>query len=124
MTAKRYIYVFNMDDEALNDEKIKKDLRSLVAPAEAIFLDAQLEAELAELDEEDAAELLAESGHDEPGHDTLARVGFESHGLQTYMTASPKEACEWNIHKGDMVSEADGVIHTDFQRGFIKVEVV
>jgi len=124
MTAKRYIYVFNMDDEALNDDSIKNELRSLVAPAEAIFLDAQLESELAELDEEDAAELLAESGQEEPGLDTLARVGFETLGLQTYLTAGPKEARAWTIHKGDLAPQAAGVIHTDFERGFIRAEVV
>lgn len=123
MTTKRFIYVFNMDDEALHDEDVKQQLRDLVAPAEAIFLDAQLESELAELDEEDAAELLAESGQEEPGLDTLARVGFETLGLQTYLTAGPKEARAWTINKGDTAPEAAGVIHTDFQRGFIKAEV-
>jgi len=124
MTAKRYIYVFNMDDEGLNSESLKEQMRSLVEPSEAIFLDAQLEAELAELDEEDAAELLAESGQEEPGLETLARVGFETLGLQTYLTAGPKEARAWTIYKGDLAPEAAGVIHTDFQRGFIKAEVV
>src|SRR5699024_7968373 len=101
----------------------KQQLRDLVAPAEAIFLDAQLESELAEHDEEDAAEHLAESGQEEPGLDTLARVGFETLGLQTYLTAGPKEARAWTINKGDTAPEAAGVIHTDFQRGFIKAEV-
>ena len=95
-----------------------------VAPAEAIFLDAQFEAELVELDDEDAREMLAESGQDESGLDKLARVGFDTLGLQTYLTAGEKEARAWTIHKGDTAPKAAGVIHTDFEKGFIKAEVV
>ena len=87
-------------------------------------MDAQFEAELVELDEEGAAELLAESGQEESGLDQLARVGFDTLGLQTYLTAGPKESRAWTIHKGDTAPEAAGVIHTDFQKGFIKAEVV
>ena len=100
-------------------------MRDLVAPAEAIFLDAKLESELVELDDEDEArEMLAEMGVDEPGLDVLARVGFDTLGLQTYLTAGPKESRAWTIRKGATAPEAAGVIHTDFQRGFIKAEIV
>ena len=100
-------------------------MRELVAPSEAIFLDAKFEAELVELgDDEEAREMLAEMGVDEPGLDVLARVGFDTLGLQTYLTAGPKETRAWTIRKGATAPEAAGVIHTDFQRGFIKAEIV
>lgn len=124
MTAKPFIYVFNMDSDGMEDEAKQAELRQLVAPAEAIFLDAQFEAELVELDEDEAREMLEDSGQDESGLDKLARVGFDTLGLQTYLTAGPKEARAWTIHKGWTAPEAAGVIHTDFQKGFIKAEVV
>jgi ribosome-binding ATPase len=125
LTAKPYIYVFNCDSDELADEPLKQKMRDLVAPSEAIFLDAKFEAELVELgDEEEAREMLAEMGIDEPGLDVLARVGFDTLGLQTYLTAGPKETRAWTISKGATAPEAAGVIHTDFQRGFIKAEVV
>ncbi len=124
LTSKPYIYVFNCDADELTDEGLKDDMRRLVAPAEAIFLDAKFEAELVELEEDEAREMLAEMGIDEPGLDVLARVGFDTLGLQTYLTAGPKEARAWTIRKGATAPEAAGVIHTDFQRGFIKAEVV
>jgi ribosome-binding ATPase len=125
MTAKPYLYVFNCDADELADEPLKQQMRDLVAPAEAIFLDAKFEAELVELgDEDEAREMLAEMGIDEPGLDVLARVGFNTLGLQTYLTAGPKEARAWTIKRGATAPEAAGVIHTDFQRGFIKAEIV
>jgi GTP-binding protein YchF len=125
LTAKPYIYVFNCDADELADEQLKQRMRDLVAPAEAIFLDAKFEAELVELDdEEEAREMLHEMGVDEPGLDVLARVGFETLGLQTFLTAGPKEARAWTIRKGATAPEAAGVIHTDFQKGFIKAEIV
>lgn len=124
LTTKPFIYVFNVDAEELGDQELRARLAKLVAPAEAIFLDAQFESELAELDAEDAAELLAESGQAESGLDQLARVGFATLGLQTYLTAGPKESRAWTIPVGATAPEAAGVIHTDFQRGFIKAEVV
>ena len=125
LTAKPYIYVFNCDSDELADESLKEKMRDLVAPSEAIFLDAKFEAELVELDDEaEAREMLAEMGIDEPGLDVLARVGFDTLGLQTYLTAGPKETRAWTIPKGATAPEAAGVIHTDFQRGFIKAEVV
>ena len=125
LTAKPYVYVFNCDADELADQALKDRMQSLVAPAEAIFLDAKFEAELVELDDdEEAREMLHELGVDEPGLETLARVGFDTLGLQTYLTAGPKESRAWTIHKGATAPEAAGVIHTDFQRGFIKAEVV
>jgi hypothetical protein len=124
LTAKPFLYVFNLDTDQLADDELRARLADLVAPAEAVFLDAKLESELVELDAEDAAELLHDAGQDEPGLDILARAGFETLGLQTYLTAGPKEARAWTIHRGDTAPEAAGVIHTDFQKGFIKAEVV
>jgi len=125
LTAKPYIYVFNCDADELADEALKDEMRALVAPAEAIFLDAKFESELVELgDDEEARAMLAEMGVTEPGLDVLARVGFDTLGLQTYLTAGPKEARAWTIKKGATAPEAAGVIHTDFQKGFIKAEIV
>ena len=100
MTAKPFLYVFNVDSTELNDPELRKQLEALVAPAEAIFLDAKTEAELAELSDEDALELLNSIGLSEPGLATLARVGFKTLGLQTYLTAGPKEARAWTIPAG------------------------
>ena len=124
LTAKPFLYVFNVDAAELADLELRKKLQNLVAPAEAIFLDAKTEAELAELDDAEALELLKSIGLEEPGLSTLARVGFKTLGLQTYLTAGEKEARAWTIHKGDSAPAAAGVIHTDFQKGFIKAEVV
>jgi len=124
MTTKPMIYVFNTDDEGLGDPEFQQNLRDLVAPADAIFLDAKFESELVELSEEEAAEMLEAAGLGESGLDQLARVGFDTLGLQTYLTAGPKEARAWTIPKGATAPEAAGEIHTDFQRGFIRAEVV
>jgi GTP-binding protein YchF len=124
LTAKPFLYVFNMDEAELANEAVKEEMRALVVPAEAIFLDAKIEAELVELDADEALELLRSIGQDESGLDLLARVGFNTLGLQTYLTAGPKESRAWTIAKGATAPEAAGVIHTDFQRGFIKAEVV
>ena len=124
MTSKPFIFVFNVDEDGLSDEKLQAKMRELVAPADAIFLDAKLESELVELEPEEAAELLASVGQTESGLDQLAKVGFHTLGLQTYLTAGPKESRAWTIHQGWTAPQAAGVIHTDFQRGFIKAEVV
>ncbi|MBI4943721.1 MAG: redox-regulated ATPase YchF [Actinobacteria bacterium] len=124
MTSKPFIYVFNVDEDGLSDTALQEKMRALVAPSDAIFLDAKLESELVELDPDEAAELLASVGQTESGMDQLARVGFHTLGLQTYLTAGPKEARAWTIHQGWTAPQAAGVIHTDFQRGFIKAEVV
>jgi GTP-binding protein YchF len=124
MTAKPFLYVFNMDPDELGDESLTAELRDLVAPAEAIFLDAKTEAELIELPDDEALELLQSMGQEESGLDLLARVGFATLGLQSFMTAGPKEARAWTIPRGATAPQAAGVIHTDFERGFIKAEVV
>jgi GTP-binding protein YchF len=124
LTVKPFLYVFNVDAAELADKDLRAKLQTLVSPAQAIFLDAKTEAELAELSDEDAMELLESIGLTEPGLATLARVGFDALGLQTYLTAGPKEARAWTIHKGDTAPKAAGVIHTDFEKGFIKAEIV
>ncbi len=124
LTAKPFIFVFNCDTDELSDESLKDQLRTVVAPAEAIFLDAKIESELVEMEPDEAREFLAEMDISEPGLDVLARVGFDTLGLQTYLTAGPKESRAWTIAKGATAPEAAGVIHTDFQKGFIKAEIV
>jgi GTP-binding protein YchF len=123
LTAKPFIYVFNVDDTALV-EPLDPKLTAAVAPAPAVVLSAKLEAELAELPEADAAELLAEFGQAEPGLNRLAAVGFQALGLQTFLTAGPKECRAWTIRRGATAVEAAGVIHTDFAKGFVKAEIV
>ena len=124
MTAKPFLYVFNSDEAVLTDDAKKQELRDLVAPADCVFLDAKTEAELLELDDDEAQELLESIGQTEPGLHSLAKAGFHTLGLQTYLTAGPKEARAWTIHQGDTAPKAAGVIHTDFERGFIKAEIV
>ncbi|MFP3713026.1 redox-regulated ATPase YchF [Puerhibacterium sp. TATVAM-FAB25] len=124
MTAKPFIYVFNTDDAGLADAERQAALRELVAPAQAIFLDAKFEAELVELEPDEAREMLESTGQEESGLDQLARVGFDTLGLQTFLTAGPKESRAWTIHQGWTAPQAAGVIHTDFERGFIKAEVI
>ncbi len=124
MTTKPFLYVFNADESVLTDDARKAELREMVAPADAVFLDAKIEAELQELDDESAAELLESIGQTEKGLDALARAGFHTLRLQTYLTAGPKESRAWTIHRGDTAPKAAGVIHTDFEKGFIKAEIV
>lgn len=124
LSAKPFIFVFNVDEAILTDEARKAELAALVAPAQAVFLDAQVESELIDLDPADAAELLESTGQTESGLDQLARIGFDTLGLQTYLTAGPKESRAWTIGKGWKAPQAAGVIHTDFEKGFIKAEVI
>jgi ribosome-binding ATPase len=124
LTGKPFLYVFNVDEAELVDEAFLDELRAVVAPAEAIFLDAKVESELIDLPEDEARELLESIGQPEPGLNQLIRVGFRTLGLQTYLTAGPKEARAWTIPVGATAPEAAGVIHSDFQRGFIKAEIV
>lgn len=124
MTAKPFLYVFNVDPDEIANAAFTDDLRALIAPAEAIFLDAKTESELIELPDEEALELLQSMGQQESGLDVLARVGFATLGLQSFLTVGPKEARAWTIKRGATAPQAAGVIHTDFERGFIKAEVV
>ena len=124
LTAKPILFVFNVDEEVLGSPERLQELANLVKPAEAVFLDAKVESELIDLSPEEANELLASLGQNESGLDQLARIGFETLGLQTYLTAGPKESRAWTIPKGAKAPQAAGVIHTDFEKGFIKAEVV
>jgi ribosome-binding ATPase YchF (GTP1/OBG family) len=124
LTAKPFLYVFNTDDAGLGDKEMADRLATLVAPAESVFLDVKTEAELAELPDDEAAEMAAGLGLGEPGLALLARAGFRTLGLTTFLTAGPKESRAWTIPLGATAPEAAGVIHTDFQRGFIKAEIV
>lgn len=124
LTTKPFLYVFNADEAVLTDPARVGELRALVAPADALFLDAAIESELTELDDESAAELLESIGQSERGLDALARAGFHTLKLQTFLTAGPKEARAWTIHQGDTAPKAAGVIHSDFEKGFIKAEIV
>ena len=124
LTAKPFLYVFNSDEGILTDPEKRAELAAAVAPADSVFLDAKVESELLELDDESALELLESVGQDEPGLHALARAGFHTLGLQTYLTAGPKESRAWTVKQGATAPQAAGVIHSDFERGFIKAEIV
>jgi ribosome-binding ATPase len=124
LSAKPFLYVFNVDEGALGDASLSAELAALVSPAELVVMCAQIEAEVAALDAADAAELLAGYGQEESGLVQLVHVGFRALGLHTFLTAGPKEARAWTIHLGDTAPQAAGTIHTDFERGFIKAEIV
>ena len=124
LTDKPFIYVFNVDEATIGDEARTKELMASVAPAACVVLCAKVEAELSGLDEADALELLQSYGQAESGLAQLSRVGFAALGLQTFLTTGPKETRAWTIHQGATAPEAAGVIHTDFQKHFIKAEVV
>jgi GTP-binding protein YchF len=124
LTAKAFLYVFNVDESVLTDPLRMSQLAALVHPAQAVFLDAKVESELIDLEPEEARELLASLGQEESGLDQLARIGFDTLGLQTFLTSGPKESRAWTIRQGWKAPQAAGVIHTDFEKGFIKAEVV
>jgi GTP-binding protein YchF len=124
LTDKPFIYVFNVDEKTLADPARRDELTASVAPAPSVVLCAQLEAELTSMDDAEALELLESYGQHESGLVQLSRIGFATLGLQTFLTAGPKEARAWTIHRGDLAPEAAGVIHSDFQKHFIKAEVV
>ena len=124
LTAKPVLYVFNVDEEELANAELLDEMHALVAPADAVFMDAKIESELTDLAEEETRELLESIGQPEPGLNQLIRVGFATLGLQTFLTAGPKESRAWTIPIGATAPEAAGVIHSDFQRGFIKAEIV
>lgn len=124
LTAKPVIYVFNCDEALLMDEEERSALAASVAPAQGLFLDAQIEAELSELEEEERHELLASIGQAEPGLNAVIKAAYATLGLQSYLTGGEKEVRAWTIAEGATAPEAAGVIHTDFQKGFIAAEVV
>ena len=124
LTAKPFLYVFNVDEVSLADEELRSNLSQQVAPSGVIFLSAKIESELLDLDADESAELLRSLGQEESGMNQLVRVGFSTLGLQTFLTAGPKESRAWTIRKGWRAPQAAGVIHSDFERGFIKAEVI
>jgi GTP-binding protein YchF len=124
LSAKPVIYVFNVDEETLANETKKQSLSALIAPAQSIFICAKLEEELRGLDETDAKELLESYGVTESGLSQLARAAYSTLGLQSYLTAGPKEVRAWTIHEGDTAPQAAGVIHTDFEKGFIAAAII
>jgi GTP-binding protein YchF len=124
LTAKPFIYVFNVDESDLANAELKQKLTKLVSPASAIILCAKIEAELSELPSEDAAELLSELGQSQSGLDALITAGYETLGLQSFLTAGPKEVRGWTVRSGATAPQAAGQIHTDFEKGFIRAEVV
>ena len=124
LTAKPIIYVFNVDEAGISDGALKERLRHLVAPSPALFVCAKLESELKDLDESDAAELLESYGQHESGLVQLIHSAYDSLGLQSYLTAGEKEVRAWTIPKGATAPQAAGVIHGDFERGFIAADIV
>jgi GTP-binding protein YchF len=124
LTAKPVIYAFNVDENTLTDEAKKNELRGLVAPAKSIFVCAKLEEELRELSTIDAQELLTSYGVEETGLQQMIHTAYDTLGLQSYLTAGPKEVRAWTIKQGATAPQAAGVIHTDFERGFIAAQIV
>lgn len=124
LTAKPVIYVFNVDEQTLSDSAEQQKLQALVSPAQALFICAKLESELKDLDEGDAAELLESYGQEESGLVQLIHAAYDTLGLQSYLTAGEKEVRAWTIPQGATAPQAAGVIHGDFERGFIAAEVV
>ena len=124
LTAKPVIYAFNVDEAGLTDATLQSELTSLVAPAKALFLSAKLEEELKGLSPAEAAELLESYGVTETGLMQLIHAAYDTLGLQSYLTAGPKEVRAWTIHKRWTAPQAAGVIHTNFERGFIAAQVV
>lgn len=124
LTAKPVIYAFNVDEETLSDDLKKAELRNLVAPSQAVFVCAKLEEELKGLNISDAQELLESYGVSDTGLKQMIDAAYDTLGLQSYLTAGPKEVRAWTIKKGATAPQAAGVIHTDFERGFIAAQVV
>ena len=124
LTAKPVIYAFNVDEEGLNDSALQEKLKELVRPAKTVFVCAKLEEELKGLSEDDAKELLESYGVQETGLVKLIHAAYDTLGLQSYLTAGEKEVRAWTIHKGWTAPQAAGVIHSDFERGFIAAQIV
>ena len=124
LSAKPFVFVFNVSEDQLSDEKLKDDLKSLVFPAPSIFINAKLESELGGLDEADRQELLDSYGQKESGLVQLIHAAYAALGLQSYLTAGEKEVRAWTISKGATAPQAAGAIHSDFERGFIAAQIV
>ena len=123
LTLKPVIYIFNIDEDTLQDDAKKQELTALAAPQQAVFICAKLEDELRSLDEGDRTELLESYGQTESGLVQLIHAAYNTLGLQSYLTAGPDEVRAWTIKKGSTAPQAAGVIHGDFERGFIAAQV-
>lgn len=124
LTEKPVIYMFNVDEKELKDQELRKRLAESVAPAQAIFVNAKLEAEMSGMSLAERKEFLAEYGVEEDALSELIRAAYKTLGLQSFLTAGKKEVRAWTIKQGATAPEAAGAIHTDFQRGFIAAEVM
>jgi ribosome-binding ATPase YchF (GTP1/OBG family) len=124
MTAKPFIYVFNVDDTDVNNDELKAKLTELAPTDNVVFVSAKVEAEISQLDGEDAQMFMEEYGLQQSGLERLSKVGFDTLGLQTYLTAGPKESKAWTIPRSATAPQAAGVIHNDFERGFIAADIV
>lgn len=124
LTTKPIIYLFNVDEDSLGNDQKKQELAELVNPSKALFVCAKLESELRGLDESDAKELLETYGQKESGLVQLSHAAYDTLGLQSYLTAGEKEVRAWTIPKNATAPQAAGVIHGDFERGFIAAQIV
>jgi len=126
LTMKPVLYIANVDEEGFEDNPHLDTVRKIskTEDAELVVICNKLEAEIAELDDEERAEFLGDLGMEAPGLDRVIRAGYKLLGLQTYFTAGPKEARAWTVRNGVSAPQAAGVIHTDFEKGFIKAEVI
>lgn len=124
ITMKPVIYVFNVGETTLADDNAKQKLTQIVSPAQSIFICAKLEAELQGLDKNDRAELLDSYGVDSSGLEKLIHAAYDTLGLQSYLTAGEKEIRAWTIPQGATAPQAAGIIHGDFERGFIAAEII
>lgn len=124
LTAKPVIYAFNIDENSLENEEYKNKLSNIVSPAKSVFVCAKLEEEIKGLEQDDAKELLSSYGVKETGLEKMIHAAYDTLGLQSYMTAGPQEVHAWTIKKGWNAPQAAGVIHTDFERGFIAAQII
>ena len=124
LTAKPIVYAFNVDESGLADMALRQRLAELVAPARSVCICAKLEDEIKGLPHEDATELLESYGVTETGLMQLIYTAYDILGLQSYLTAGEKEVRAWTIRKGWTAPQAAGVIHSDFERGFIAAQVI
>lgn len=124
LTEKPVIYMFNMDEKELVDDELKQRLTASVAPSQAVFVNAKLEAEMSSMTSEERKEFLKEYGVEEDALQELIKAAYKTLGLQSFLTAGKKEVRAWTIKQGATAPEAAGAIHSDFERGFIAAEVM
>ncbi len=124
LSAKPFIYVFNLSESDIGNRRLERELASLAPRQRVVFVSAKLEAELAELEDNDAHEFMASYGISEPGLNRLIQAAYRALGLQSFLTAGKQEVRAWTIKQGTTAPQAAGVIHSDFERGFIAADVV